>query len=159
MPAAEDGLIPFEDQEQLRELFDRMNQEDPERIDRGVKNLNEALQRLEREEQAARRLKVVAQETVANIATLDEGIADRHRQLLEAEMQPEYDFTGAVRGKHHAAYQRGFTVSEGERDFVLDPPSDVPLRFDHPLALDDTPLLSIVVAAVNQGQQDEKDQD
>ena len=31
------------------------------------------------------------------------------------EMRPEYDFSGAVRGKHHAAYQQGTNV------ILLDP--------------------------------------
>ncbi len=42
------------------------------------------------------------------------------------EMLPEYDFSGGVRGKHHRAYQRGYTItirkSDGtteERDYAL----------------------------------------
>lgn len=42
------------------------------------------------------------------------------------EMQPEYNFSGGVRGKHYEAYQRGYKITihkaDGtieERDFVL----------------------------------------
>ncbi|MBP1468608.1 hypothetical protein EYB53_023040 [Candidatus Chloroploca sp. M-50] len=42
------------------------------------------------------------------------------------EMQPEYDFSKGVRGKHYRAYQRGYTVmihkTDGtteERDYTL----------------------------------------
>lgn len=41
-------------------------------------------------------------------------------------MQPEYDFSGGVRGKHHEAYQRGYKIvihrangMSEERDDVL----------------------------------------
>jgi hypothetical protein len=44
----------------------------------------------------------------------------------ENEMQPEYDFSGGVRGKHHAAFQQGYSVTvhkaDGtteQRDFAL----------------------------------------
>ena len=41
-------------------------------------------------------------------------------------MQPEYDFSGGSRGKHHEAYQRGYKIvihrtdgTSEERDYVL----------------------------------------
>lgn len=32
------------------------------------------------------------------------------------EMQPEYDFSGGVRGKHYLAYQQGYTVRIQQAD-------------------------------------------
>lgn len=34
------------------------------------------------------------------------------------EMRPEYDFSGGVRGKHHAAYQQGTNVILLEPDIA-----------------------------------------
>jgi len=49
----------------------------------------------------------------------------KHEQHTE-EMQPEYEFSGGVRGKHSQAFQRGYKVvirkedgSVEERDFSL----------------------------------------
>lgn len=32
------------------------------------------------------------------------------------EMQPEYDFSGGIRGKHHLGYQSGYTVRINKAD-------------------------------------------
>lgn len=60
--------------------------------------------------------------------------ADRNRDT----MRPEYDFSGAVRGKHFRAYQRGTNV------VVLDP--DVAARFKNARAVNDA--LRAVLSAV-----------
>lgn len=52
------------------------------------------------------------------------------------DMQPEYDFSGGVRGKHHLAYQSGYTVRIHKADgsiveeHVVPPPRTVVLDPD-----------------------------
>ena len=53
-------------------------------------------------------------------------------------MRPEYDFSEAVRGKHHRAYQRGSNI------VVLEP--DVAARFKNSRAVNDA--LRAVLRAV-----------
>jgi hypothetical protein len=37
--------------------------------------------------------------------------SSKKRSDEDADMLPEYDFRGGVRGKHHKAYRQGFTVT------------------------------------------------
>ena len=41
---------------------------------------------------------------------------DNQNNEEQDEMQPEYDFSGGVRGKHAAAFQRGYTVRVRKAD-------------------------------------------
>jgi hypothetical protein len=40
--------------------------------------------------------------------------------LENNDMLPEYDFSGGVRGKHHAAYREGHTVKVHKADGTID---------------------------------------
>lgn len=41
---------------------------------------------------------------------------EKNENMVEDEMQPEYDFRGGVRGKHHQAYRQGHIVKIHQSD-------------------------------------------
>ena len=47
-------------------------------------------------------------------------ISKAQNQEENDEMLPEYDFRGGVRGKHHAAYRRGHSVTIHKTDGTTD---------------------------------------